>query len=428
MSKSENSIAEVQRKFRDFEIGDVLDAMDGEGKWYCATVREVNRQGRCEHNGCISRDPQFNLEGSSKGRFCAAHKLWFMVKISADQCESRFVGEVFIHFTVWSAKWDEWISMDSARLAPSGTHAHAPHFRDTYDANKPEAAIKVEEPVAGSVENDEAMIDSNEASSTGACPVCLELPTKEVFQCCNGHLMCAACYYKIIKSSSPVCATCREPLDSTKSNRNRFAEEIISKWTIKCLNAGCNEQMPRADLEQHLLNSCLQRLVKCPQIGCGQQIRWALMPAHASSSCPFRAFPAVSTQLNVDESLVGKLIIAGGILQDITVLPGKIGTCTSVEVEAVNHPFFVHVSRFTLVRFHRVWHSFRKHLDRPVKIILLPHPDSPIAINVQGFDVEFANEARSETEFMVLQMTEDQAQKALLNRVMWSFRILVQYL
>ena len=60
--------------FRNFSVGDTIDALDTIRKWYESTVRDVKD------------------------------------------------NKVFIHFKQWGSHWDEWIDVDSERLAPLHTH------------------------------------------------------------------------------------------------------------------------------------------------------------------------------------------------------------------------------------------------------------------------------------------------------------------
>ena len=59
------------------------------------------------------------------------------------------------------------------------------------------------------------------------CPVCLRLPTCNIYQCREGHLVCADCYKKLpLTSRQPVCPTCRATLPRLKI-RCRAAEQVI---------------------------------------------------------------------------------------------------------------------------------------------------------------------------------------------------------
>jgi ubiquitin carboxyl-terminal hydrolase 4/11/15 len=67
------------RDWRDFRIGDLVDAMDKMNRWYESTVRDVKEE------------------------------------------------KVFIHYNNWPSKWDEWIPKDSERLAEVHTHTAGPY-------------------------------------------------------------------------------------------------------------------------------------------------------------------------------------------------------------------------------------------------------------------------------------------------------------
>ncbi len=62
------------KNWREFEIGDVIDACDNMGKWYESTVCDVKED------------------------------------------------KIFVHFEGWSSKWDEWLPKASERMAKLRTH------------------------------------------------------------------------------------------------------------------------------------------------------------------------------------------------------------------------------------------------------------------------------------------------------------------
>ncbi|XXQ37928.1 Ubiquitin carboxyl-terminal hydrolase [Plasmodiophora brassicae] len=71
----------VERDWRDFRVGDVIDALDTQQKWYESTVRDV-------------KDDQ-----------------------------------ILVHYNNWDSKWDEWIKKDNmTRLAKKGTHTNGPYI------------------------------------------------------------------------------------------------------------------------------------------------------------------------------------------------------------------------------------------------------------------------------------------------------------
>ena len=59
------------------------------------------------------------------------------------------------------------------------------------------------------------------------CPVCLNLPICDIYQCNNGHLVCSDCYGKLRRLR---CPTCRTPVPHPP-RRNRTAEQVTVTWT-----------------------------------------------------------------------------------------------------------------------------------------------------------------------------------------------------
>jgi len=71
----------VKKNFRDFEVGDHVDAQDTVDKWYESEVVEVNEEKQ----------------------------------------------QVLIHFIGWNAKWDIWFPFDSERICAQNTHTVGPY-------------------------------------------------------------------------------------------------------------------------------------------------------------------------------------------------------------------------------------------------------------------------------------------------------------
>ncbi len=60
------------------------------------------------------------------------------------------------------------------------------------------------------------------------CPICFEIPEKEIFQCQNGHTICDVCVQCL-----SLCPQCRVGLKPAKI-RNRALEEILDLMTFDC--------------------------------------------------------------------------------------------------------------------------------------------------------------------------------------------------
>lgn len=90
--------------------------------------------------------------------------------------------------------------------------------------------------ISGSIEDD-----------SSHCPICFDWFRGEIFQCEEGHMVCATC-----KPSLPqdLCPTCRVPMGRIRA---RGAENILSKVTMPCRwkDAGCDKLATKTDRESH---------------------------------------------------------------------------------------------------------------------------------------------------------------------------------
>ncbi|KAI0234717.1 Cysteine and histidine-rich protein 1-B [Lamellibrachia satsuma] len=105
------------------------------------------------------------------------------------------------------------------------------------------------------------------------CAVCLDLPAITVFQCSNGHLMCASCLSHLLadarlKDESATCPNCRCEISKTACIRNLAVEKAISELPAEC--RFCSLRLPRSELAMHEKELCQERRVPCKfeRIGC----------------------------------------------------------------------------------------------------------------------------------------------------------------
>jgi len=75
-------LSPVVQDFRDFQVGDVVDAKDTVNKWYEAEVVQVDHEKK----------------------------------------------QVFIHYINWPARWDRWLPMDSADIDQQSAHTTGPYM------------------------------------------------------------------------------------------------------------------------------------------------------------------------------------------------------------------------------------------------------------------------------------------------------------
>ncbi|ELT87328.1 hypothetical protein CAPTEDRAFT_168572 [Capitella teleta] len=115
------------------------------------------------------------------------------------------------------------------------------------------------------------------------CAVCLDLPKVAVYQCTNGHLMCAGCLAHLLadarlKDEEATCPNCRCDISKNLCTRNLAVEKAISEMPAPC--PFCATLLPRAGLNYHTKAECQERLVQCQyqRIGCSWE-----GPFHESS-------------------------------------------------------------------------------------------------------------------------------------------------
>ncbi|XP_039268229.1 zinc finger TRAF-type-containing protein 1-A-like [Styela clava] len=99
-----------------------------------------------------------------------------------------------------------------------------------------------------------------------SCNVCFDLPSSACYQCCRGHLMCAACYNHLLadsklKDEQPTCPSCRVDIGHGSCTRNLTAEKTISELPVVCVY--CCGSFARHMIKGHQTEDCADRLVKC---------------------------------------------------------------------------------------------------------------------------------------------------------------------
>ncbi|KAM4751809.1 zinc finger TRAF-type-containing protein 1-like [Cyanocitta cristata] len=112
------------------------------------------------------------------------------------------------------------------------------------------------EGAAGSVKLEERLY------SVLCCTVCLDLPKASVYQCTNGHLMCAGCFIHLLadsrlKEEQATCPNCRCEISKSLCCRNLAVEKAVSELPAEC--GFCARQFPRSLLERHQKEECQDR-------------------------------------------------------------------------------------------------------------------------------------------------------------------------
>ena len=84
------------------------------------------------------------------------------------------------------------------------------------------------------------------------CPVCMDFLCAPVYQCINGHSICAHCSKNILSHSNEtnsVCPICRSSF--SREFRNFSLEKILENITITCKFEGCKENIKLSDRIEH---------------------------------------------------------------------------------------------------------------------------------------------------------------------------------
>ncbi|GBP31951.1 Cysteine and histidine-rich protein 1 homolog [Eumeta japonica] len=101
------------------------------------------------------------------------------------------------------------------------------------------------------------------------CAVCLDLPRAAVYQCSNGHLMCAACFTHLLadarlRDEAATCPNCRVEISKASASRNLAVEKAVSELPANCKY--CAGEFPRHALKHHEDRRCDEREIGFFQI------------------------------------------------------------------------------------------------------------------------------------------------------------------
>ena len=98
------------------------------------------------------------------------------------------------------------------------------------------------------------------------CQICLDTPRDNIYQCEEGHIICATCKKTYTASSSShashvLCPTCK--IDTKFANRNAILEQIIESLELSCKyqSNGCDHKSSKVTRLRHEME-CVFRL-KC---------------------------------------------------------------------------------------------------------------------------------------------------------------------
>lgn len=122
------------------------------------------------------------------------------------------------------------------------------------------------------------------------CTVCLDLPKASVYQCTNGHLMCAGCFIHLLadarlKEEQATCPNCRCEISKSLCCRNLAVEKAVSELPSEC--CFCMKAFPRSLLDRHKKEECQDRVTQCKykRIGCPWHGPFHELTVHESECC-----------------------------------------------------------------------------------------------------------------------------------------------
>ena len=143
------------------------------------------------------------------------------------------------------------------------------------------------------------------------CPICRSALVDPVVVTDCDHHFCRDCldYTTSWNQYSGTCPTCRRPgrLNGSGS-ASKLLLNILDDLVVKCPHKsdGCDKQVKRGHLPDHLNIYCPYTLVECPEDGCDQRVRRkdAAQCLHQPASCLACRQPMTVQELDVRTSSV----------------------------------------------------------------------------------------------------------------------------
>lgn len=125
------------------------------------------------------------------------------------------------------------------------------------------------------------------------CIVCHTLPVTALFQCQNGHQICAGCYHirvldKMLGEQLGTCPQCNVRIYRHEPHRNVEGEMNLAIVNVSCEQ--CHKIIQRGFLRYHKTTNCMKRLVQCmyKRIGCPWKGRNGAAHRQHERKCEYR--------------------------------------------------------------------------------------------------------------------------------------------
>lgn len=135
---------------------------------------------------------------------------------------------------------------------------YGPLIKGVQESSKP--SNKLVAPTApsssSSISKTEKKMEDLEVPEQLRCPICFEVPIKEIYQCKNGHTICCEC-----EANVKQCPQCRIPIPvNGELIRNRALESLLDNFMVPCPNKlkGCTEKVLKKNVKSHL-STCIHR-------------------------------------------------------------------------------------------------------------------------------------------------------------------------
>ena len=106
------------------------------------------------------------------------------------------------------------------------------------------------------------LLSSDFDQSDATCPCCLDLMRGAIYQCRDGHTVCADCFGSLLGGKKKQCPTCRSVMDPI---RNRALESVLAGARMPCKwhSFGCSKVLVKAKREKHE-KICQKLAYGCP--------------------------------------------------------------------------------------------------------------------------------------------------------------------
>ena len=161
------------------------------------------------------------------------------------------------------------------------------------------------------------------------CPICLELVSDPVQTSC-GHLFCRKC----IKEAE----TCPVDRESFSASSDHYNERRVRNFKVNCPNKGrgCQWQGELGDADTHKSTNCSYVIVACTNDGCDLEMERRHLDNHLSKSCSQRRYtcPYCSHQDTYQEVVTTHFTKC----QEMPLpCPGRCGKCKLVRRNMAQH-------------------------------------------------------------------------------------------